>query len=146
MKRRQRIRYLMIAAPLLAVAVALVLYALEDTIVYFYSPTQLSEKDVAVGQRIRIGGLVQEESVQRLDGARVAFVVTDLNQSIAVEYEGLLPDLFREGQGVVAVGRLVSDTKFAAEQVLAKHDENYMPPEVAEAIKESGQWREPADE
>ncbi len=145
MRRRQRITYLLIAAPVLVLAVGLVLYALQDTIVYFYSPTELAEKDVPSGLRIRIGGLVEEESVQRLQGARVSFVVTDLNEAIKVEYEGLLPDLFREGQGVVAVGELASPSLFVADQVLAKHDENYMPPEVAEALKASGKWREGSD-
>jgi len=140
MKRKhKRLTFAFIAMLLLAVATALVLSAFEDSIVFFYSPTDLTEKKVADGRHVRIGGLVEESSVKKAEGAITLFRVTDLTTTIAVSYKGLLPDLFREGQGVVAEGRL-QDGVFMASDVLAKHDENYMPPEVAEALKKSGQW------
>jgi len=120
----------------------LILTALQDDLLFFYSPTDLQAKPVAVDQRFRLGGLVAEESVERMeDGVTVAFTVTDLAHTIPVVYSGILPDLFREGQGVVAEGRLRPDGVFEASDVLAKHDETYMPPEVADALKESGEWR-----
>jgi cytochrome c-type biogenesis protein CcmE len=140
MKRKhKRLTFAFIAMLLLAVATALVLSAFEDSIVFFYSPTDLTEKKVADGRHVRIGGLVEEGSVKKAEGAITLFRVTDLTTTIAVSYKGLLPDLFREGQGVVAEGKL-QDGVFMASDVLAKHDENYMPPEVAEALKKSGQW------
>jgi len=140
MKRKhKRLTFAFIAMLLLAVATALVLSAFEDSIVFFYSPTDLTEKKVADGRHVRIGGLVEESSVKKAEGAITLFRVTDLTTTIAVSYKGLLPDLFREGQGVVAEGKL-QDGVFMASDVLAKHDENYMPPEVAEALKKSGQW------
>ncbi len=128
-------------------AVALVLMALEENIVFFYSPTELVEKDIDPGRRLRIGGLVEEGSVVRggADGL-IAFRVTDLSESVPVRYRGLLPDLFREGQGVVAEGMLGADGTFEASTILAKHDETYMPPEVAEALKKSGQWQGEGEE
>ena len=125
----------------LGVAAALVLSALNDNLVFFYSPTQVAEKSLGPDRRFRLGGLVEAGSVQK-DGQVVRFTVTDTNKTIAVVYRGILPDLFREGQGVIAEGALGSDGVFAAREVLAKHDENYMPPEVAKAIKEAGQWKE----
>jgi cytochrome c-type biogenesis protein CcmE len=125
----------------LGVAAALVLSALNDNIVFFYSPSQLAEKKVAPDRRFRLGGLVEQDSVKK-EGAEVRFKVTDLKQSVNVVYRGLLPDLFREGQGVIAEGSLGADGVFTAREVLAKHDENYMPPEVAKALKESGRWQE----
>jgi len=122
----------------LALAVGLITFAMRDTLVFFYSPSDLVEKGVEPGQRIRIGGLVAEGSVQRGDGAAIKFAVTDTLQTINVQYTGILPDLFREGQGVVAEGRLGDNRTFMAESVLAKHDENYMPPEVADALKARG--------
>lgn len=140
MKRKhKRLTFATIALVLLGVATALVLSAFEDSIVFFYSPTDLTEKKVADGRHVRIGGLVEEGSVKKAEGAITLFRVTDLTTTIAVSYKGLLPDLFREGQGVVAEGKL-QDGVFMASDVLAKHDENYMPPEVAEALKKSGQW------
>ena len=128
-------------------AVAFVLMALEENIVFFYSPTELVEKDIDPGRRLRIGGLVEEGSVVRggADGL-IAFRVTDLSESAPVRYRGLLPDLFREGQGVVAEGMLGADGTFEASTILAKHDETYMPPEVAEALKKSGQWQGEGEE
>ncbi len=143
MKRKHR-RLVFVAAGMvsLAGAAALVLTAFEENLVFFFSPTDLTEKDVPEGRLLRIGGLVEEGSVKRLDdGVSVEFRVTDLSTAIRVTYKGVLPDLFREGQGVVAQGFLLPDGVFRAENVLAKHDENYMPPEVAEALRKSGQWR-----
>jgi cytochrome c-type biogenesis protein CcmE len=128
-------------------AVALVLMALEENIAFFYSPTELVEKDIDPSRRLRIGGLVERGSVVRggADGL-IAFRVTDLSESVLVRYRGLLPDLFREGQGVVAEGMLGADGTFEASTILAKHDETYMPPEVAEALKKSGQWQGEGEE
>jgi len=128
----------------LATAAALILYALSDQIVFFYSPSELSEKNVAIGQSIRVGGLVEGGSWVK-NGENNSFVITDGADEQTVTYVGILPDLFREGQGVIAEGALASDGTFVASTVLAKHDENYMPKEVADAIKERGEWREPTE-
>jgi cytochrome c-type biogenesis protein CcmE len=120
----------------------LVLSAFEENLVFFYSPTDLVEKELPDGRRFRLGGLVEEGSVNRLsDGLTVEFVVTDLSATVPVVFRGPLPDLFREGQGVITEGVLTAGGVFEADSVLAKHDENYMPPEVAEALKKSGQWQ-----
>ncbi len=143
MKRKHR-RLAFVAAGMVALgaAAALVLVAFEDSLVFFYSPSDLAEKDLPEGRRVRLGGLVEEGSVRRLaDGLTVEFRVTDLAAAVPVIYTGVLPDLFREGQGVVTEGVLRADGVFKADGVLAKHDETYMPPEVAEALKRSGQWR-----
>ena len=121
---------------------ALVLVALKDSIVFFNSPTDVVEKHLAPGTRIRIGGLVKEGSVQRGDGLAVRFAVTDGKSTVAVAYQGLLPDLFREGQGIVAEGALDGAGTFKADSVLAKHDESYMPKEVADALKKQGHWKD----
>ena len=126
----------------LALAAFIALTALEDNIVFFRSPSELAAKPAAIGEAIRIGGLVREGSVTR-DGLRADFQVTDLAHDIAVSYEGMLPDLFREGQGVVAEGRFDGSGIFRADTVLAKHDETYMPPEVAEALEKSGKYNAP---
>ena len=126
----------------LALAAFIALTALEDNIVFFRSPSELAAKPAAIGEAIRIGGLVREGSVTR-DGLRADFQVTDLAHDIAVSYEGMLPDLFREGQGVVAEGRFDATGTFRADTVLAKHDETYMPPEVAEALEKSGKYNAP---
>lgn len=139
--KRKRLWLLLASLATLGVAAALVLTVLNDNIVFFYSPSQLSEKKPAPDRRLRIGGLVEQGSVKK-DGQEVRFKVTDLKQSVDVVYRGLLPDLFREGQGVIAEGSLGADGVFTAREVLAKHDENYMPPEVAKALKESGRWQE----
>ncbi len=148
MKRKhRRLSVVVLAMLVLGGAVALVLTALEDNIVFFYSPTEVAEKAPAAGKRLRIGGLVKEESWRRLeDGVTQAFVVTDLANEIKVTYRGMLPDLFREGQGVVAEGTFDPEGMFLASEVLAKHDENYMPAEVTEALKKSGRWQEGKDE
>ena len=142
MKRKhRRLTFVFLGVVLVAAAAALVLTAFEDNIVFFHSPTDVVEKKLPPDRRLRIGGLVEEGSVEKVAGeARVTFRITDLMNTIDVTYRGLLPDLFREGQGVVAEGRL-RDGIFHADEVLAKHDETYMPPEVAEALKKSGKWK-----
>jgi cytochrome c-type biogenesis protein CcmE len=137
--KHKRLTFVVIAVGLLGAAVALVLVAFEENIVFFFSPTEVLERKPPPEQRVRIGGLVEEGSVERPGGAQVTFRVTDLANTVPVVYVGLLPDLFREGQGVVVEG-YVENGVLRAQEVLAKHDENYMPPEVAEALKKSGQW------
>jgi cytochrome c-type biogenesis protein CcmE len=117
---------------------------LKDSIVFFNSPTDVVEKHVQPGSRIRLGGLVKEGTVQRGDNLAVRFEVTDGNRAIAVSYQGILPDLFREGQGVIAEGTLEPGGGFKADSVLAKHDEKYMPKEVVDALKKQGRWEEGA--
>jgi len=144
---RKRRRLLWLGAGLVALgsASALGLSALNDTLVFFYSPSEMETKHLQPGQTIRIGGLVEKGSlVTGVDG-QVNFRVTDLRRTMPVTYRGVLPDLFREGQGVVAQGSLNSDGVFTATEVLAKHDEKYMPPEVAAALKKSGRWQEGAE-
>jgi cytochrome c-type biogenesis protein CcmE len=128
----------------LAVALALVLSAMRSSIVFFQSPTDVVERQLAPGTRIRIGGLVKAGSVERGDSLRIDFVVTDGEHDILVHYRGIVPDLFREGQGVVAEGKVDEDGMFLADTVLAKHDERYMPKEVVDALKKSGRWQEGA--
>ena len=141
MTRRQR-RLLLIGAggAVLCVAVALVLFALKDSIVFFNSPTDVIEKHLASGTRIRLGGLVKVGSVTRGANFAVRFAVTDGNKEIPVAYSGALPDLFREGQGVIAEGAIDGSGVFEADTILAKHDEKYMPREVADALKKQGHW------
>jgi cytochrome c-type biogenesis protein CcmE len=125
----------------LATAAGLILYALSDQIVFFYSPSDLDAKSVAVGQPVRIGGLVKDGSWIK-SGETNTFVITDNQEDETVTYVGILPDLFREGQGVIAEGALAADGSFVATTVLAKHDEKYIPREVADTIKARGEWRE----
>jgi cytochrome c-type biogenesis protein CcmE len=143
MTRKQR-RLVLIGSALavLVLAVGLVLTALQDSIVFFNSPTDMVEKQVTPGARVRLGGLVKEGSIARGDNLQVRFAVTDGRHTIPVAYQGLLPDLFREGQGVVTEGALDHGGTFRADSVLAKHDENYMPREVAERLKQQGHWKE----
>jgi len=142
MTRKQRRSVLIgLSLAVLGVAAALVLLALEESIVFFYSPSDVAEKNIAPGERFRLGGLVEEGSLVRGQGTEIKFAVTDTNKSLKVAYEGVLPDLFREGQGVVTEGMLKSDGTFAADSVLAKHDENYMPAEVADSLKKQGVWK-----
>src|SRR5579872_4277799 len=144
MTRRRR-RLLALGLGLLGAATALVLAAFNDNLVFFYGPSELAAKAVSPDRRIRIGGLVEEHSVVRKpDGGGIGFRITDGKTEIEVTYSGVVPDLFREGQGVVAEGRLRPDGVFAASSVLAKHDEKYMPPEVADALKKAGRWQEGA--
>jgi cytochrome c-type biogenesis protein CcmE len=142
MTRKQR-RGVLIGTCLavLAVAVGLVLYAMRDSIVFFYSPSEVAKMQLGPDQRFRLGGLVETGSVERGEGTSVRFTITDKTKMLPVTYTGVLPDLFREGQGVVAEGTLAADGVFHADTVLAKHDETYMPPEVAKKLKEQGVWR-----
>ena len=144
MTRKQR-RLALIGAALavLSLAVALVLVALKDSIVFFNSPSDVVENHVKPGARIRVGGLVKVGSVRRGDNLAVLFEVTDGRSTVPVAYQGLLPDLFREGQGIVAEGVLDATGTFRADSVLAKHDETYMPPEIARALKEKGDRPQP---
>jgi cytochrome c-type biogenesis protein CcmE len=139
-RKGRRLVLIAVAGVVLAVAAALVLSALRDTIVFFQAPAEVLAKHPGPTTRLRIGGLVAEGSVVR-QGAQVAFSVTDGKASVPVAYSGILPDLFREGQGVVAEGRLAADGVFHADTVLAKHDETYMPREVADALKAQGHWK-----
>jgi cytochrome c-type biogenesis protein CcmE len=142
MTRKQRRGVLIgLCVAVLGVAVGLVLYAMRDSIVFFYSPSEIAEMQIAPGQRFRLGGLVEKGSVVRGEGTAIRFTVTDRAKTLPVTYVGVLPDLFREGQGVVAEGTLGPDGIFHADSVLAKHDENYMPPEVAKKLKAQGMWR-----
>lgn len=143
MTRKQR-RFTLIGAGVgvLTLAAALVLTALRDSIVFFNSPTEIVEKQITPGTRVRLGGLVKPGSLERGDKLAVRFAVTDGNHDIRVAYQGLLPDLFREGQGVVAEGVIEPGGSFRADTVLAKHDERYMPKEVADALKKAGHWKE----
>ena len=142
MTRKQRRLVLIGAGALvLALATGLVLTALRDSIVFFNSPTDVVEKKVQTGTRIRLGGLVQPGTVVRKE-VDASFDVTDGKNVVRVTYRGILPDLFREGQGVVTEGTLIDATSFRADTVLAKHDENYMPKEVADALKKQGHWKD----
>jgi cytochrome c-type biogenesis protein CcmE len=143
MTRRQR-RLTMIGGSLavLAVAAALVLNAMRDSIVFFSTPAAVAEKHISAGKRFRLGGLVQPGSLVRGDDLAVRFLVADDSASLPVSYKGILPDLFREGQGVIAEGTLDSSGVFRADTVLAKHDETYMPKEVADALKKQGHWKD----
>ena len=125
----------------LGAAAALVLNAFEQNLVFFFTPSQVAAHEAPQGRTFRIGGMVEKGSVKR-EGVEVRFLVTDTAKTIPVVYSGALPDLFREGKGVVAQGQLGADGVFRAREVLAKHDENYMPPEVAKAIKDAGQWKD----
>lgn len=139
MTRKQRRATLIIGGVgVLAVAVIMVLFALRDGVVFFHTPSDVAAKGLPVGQRFRLGGLVADGSVKHGEGAKVEFAVTDTIKVLPVQYRGILPDLFREGQGVVAEGKLTAGGWFEADSVLAKHDETYMPPEVAKALKEKG--------
>jgi len=129
----------------LGIVVALVLNAFQSNLVFFFSPTQVAAKEAPIDRSFRVGGLVEEGSVQRdPNGLTIRFVVTDLARTVPVTYTGLLPDLFKEGKGVVAQGKLGADGVFRAEQVLAKHDENYMPPEAADALAKARQGELPS--
>ncbi|MEH6497631.1 MAG: cytochrome c maturation protein CcmE [Sneathiella sp.] len=139
-RKKQRLYFVIAGMSVLAIAAVLVLTSFEDSLVFFHSPSDLAEKTVPAGRTFRLGGLVEEGSVVK-KGVVVQFRVTDMAESVPVTFEGLLPDLFREGQGVVTEGQLNDDGVFVASNVLAKHDENYMPPEVAESLKKSGHWQ-----
>ena len=140
--KHKRLSLLVVASIILVAAVGLMLAAFEDNLIFFNTPTDIVEKDIDADRRFRLGGLVEEKSVRRdEDGLTTRFRVTDLTHTVEVSFRGILPDLFREGQGVVAEGMLNTSGVFIASEVLAKHDENYIPENVAEALKKSGQWR-----
>jgi cytochrome c-type biogenesis protein CcmE len=141
-KKRRRLAFAVAIVLAGAGGAALVVTALKDNVLYFYSPSDVHTKHIAAGVAFRIGGLVEKGSVAHGQGADVHFVVTDGRASVPVEFNGVLPDLFREGQGVVALGAMNDGGTFAASEVLAKHDERYMPPEVVDALKRSGRWKE----
>ena len=141
---RKRLRMVFVIAGITALTAAtlLVLFALEDSIVFFRSPTEVVEEGFPVDRAFRVGGLVEEGTLERIGGTNtVHFRVTDLSNAVTVTFTGILPALFREGQGVIAEGKLRPDGVFVAHDILAKHDENYMPTEVVDALKASGQWK-----
>lgn len=141
-RKTRRLALIGSALCVLSIAVGLVLFALRDTIVFFYDPTMVAEKAPTPGTRLRIGGLVKQGSFAREQGQSIRFDVTDTKHDVLVTYTGLLPDLFREGQGVVAEGVIGADGTLKADSILAKHDERYMPREVADALKKQGRWNE----
>jgi len=140
-KARRRLMVVSVAAPILALAAGLSLYAMGDAAVFFYSPKMAADKHVPAGRNVRLGGLVAPGSVRKLSDGTVEFNVTDNAAVDKVVFKGDLPDLFREGQGVVTEGSFDRDGVFTAREVLAKHDERYMPKEVADALKKNGEWR-----
>ncbi len=141
-RKQKRLSVTLAGLAVLGVAAGLVLFALRDTIVFFYTPSEVVEKGVQPGQRLRLGGLVEKGSWKKAEGTLNNFVVTDTIKTLPVTYNGQLPDLFREGQGVVAEGVLNASGVFVADTILAKHDENYMPKDLADKLKEKGVWQE----
>ena len=141
-KRKQRLIMVLGIMVAVGVAVGLMTFALRENINLFYTPSQIAKGEAPLERRIRVGGLVVPGTVNRGDGLAVTFDITDKEEAITVRYKGILPDLFREGQGIIANGRLIEGTLVEADEVLAKHDENYVPPEVQEALEKAGH---PAD-
>ena len=141
-RRGRRLSLIAVALAVAGGAAGIALYALSDSIVFFYSPTEVVQKAVRPGSRLRVGGLVKADSLVKSPGETVEFTVTDGANDLKVAYRGLLPDLFREGQGVVAEGVMVEPGQIRADTILAKHDERYMPREVVEALKKKGRWQE----
>jgi cytochrome c-type biogenesis protein CcmE len=141
-RKQTRLAIILASLAVLSLAAGLVLFAMRDTIVFFYTPSEVAEKAVAPGTRLRLGGLVEQGSMVKGENSTTTFVVTDKIGSIKVSYTGTLPDLFREGQGVVAEGAQNAEGVFVADTVLAKHDENYMPKDVADKLKAKGVWQE----
>jgi cytochrome c-type biogenesis protein CcmE len=141
-RRSRRLALIAVALTVIGAAAGIALYALRDNIVFFYSPSEVAEKALQSGARLRVGGLVKAGTLVKSPGQNVAFVVTDGAHDLKVAYQGLLPDLFREGQGVVAEGVLQTPGELRAETILAKHDERYMPREVVDALKKQGRWQE----
>jgi cytochrome c-type biogenesis protein CcmE len=142
LRKRRRLAFAIAVMVAGVGAAGLILYGLKDNVLYFYSPSDVVAKHVGAGIAFRIGGLVKNRSLHRGQGAEVRFAVTDGKTDIPVEYEGVLPALFKEGRGVVALGSLTSTGTFNATEILAKHDERYMPREVVDALKRSGRWKE----
>lgn len=140
-RKQKRLAIIGSGLAVLGLSVALVMFALRQEIVFFKTPSDLVEAPVTAGTRLRLGGLVEKGSVVRGEGTKVSFVVTDTIKAMKVSYEGILPDLFREEQGIVAEGAVGADGTFVADTVLAKHDETYMPKEVADSLKEKGIWQ-----
>ncbi|MBP6014349.1 MAG: cytochrome c maturation protein CcmE [Alphaproteobacteria bacterium] len=140
-RRQRRLAFLTGAVGAAVLATVIIVAALGDRVLYFYSPSEAKARGVEVGRQINLGGLVSTGSIERPGGLEVRFKVTDGDQEVPVTYSRDLPDLFREGQGVVVTGSFRQDGVFAATNVLAKHDENYMPPEVAQALKDKGLWK-----
>lgn len=144
--RQKRLTWILVGVALVAAAVGLVLFALKNNVSLYFTPTQVYNKEAPQARNFRIGGLVEEGSVQRQqDGLTVHFKITDTVNAMVVEYKGILPDLFKEGKGVVAQGKLNANNVFVAEEVLAKHDENYMPPEAMDAIKKAEDTKAASD-
>jgi cytochrome c-type biogenesis protein CcmE len=141
-RKQRRFAFIGAALSVLGVALGLVLFALRDSVAFFRSPTDVAEQKVRPGERFRLGGLVETGSVDKTGGQAITFTVSDGKANVRVNYIGLLPDLFREGQGVVTEGTLLPDGSFKADAVLAKHDETYMPREVADALKKQGVWKD----
>jgi cytochrome c-type biogenesis protein CcmE len=141
-RKGRRLTLIGAALAVVAFAASLAAYALRDNIVFFYGPSEVLQKNPAPGTRLRIGGLVKAGSLVKSEGQKAVFTITDNAHNVAVTYQGLLPDLFREGQGVVAEGVLEAPGQFHADSVLAKHDERYMPREVVDALKKQGRWQE----
>jgi cytochrome c-type biogenesis protein CcmE len=141
LKRRKRLSVIFLAFIAITVSGFLILSASRDSLIYFYSPTELSEIKNIDNKVIRIGGLVRTESIVSMKKSKIEFIVEDGKNHLVVEYTGILPDLFREGQGVICEGKLNKNGVFIADRILAKHDENYMPPEVADALKKTGNWQ-----
>ncbi len=144
-RKQRRMAFVVGALAAIGAAVGLAMFALRDNIVFFYSPTEIAAKDIKPGLRVRVGGLVKEGTLVKGQGRAVAFVITDTAKDVKVGYDGILPDLFREGQGVVAEGAIGADGSLKADNVLAKHDEKYMPREVADALKKQGVWQGEAE-
>jgi len=140
-KARRRLTLVLAIAPVLALAAGLTLWGLRSSISFFYTPSQAAKANPPAGRTVQLGGLVKMGSVKKASDGRVEFVVADRTAQDQVTYQGDLPDLFREGQGIVATGAFRKDGIFEATQVLAKHDEKYMPPDLAKALKEQGEWR-----
>lgn len=138
--KHQRLLLIFVGLTGLGIAAFLILMAFQDSLIFFYTPSDLAHKTIPGGQRIRVGGLVKPHSLYQ-EGEKIQFTITDQKETLKVNYQGLLPDLFREGQGVVVEGYLQGSSIFQAESVLAKHDENYMPQEVADRLKKEGLWR-----
>jgi cytochrome c-type biogenesis protein CcmE len=141
-RKKRRLYFVLALVVAGAGGAALVIAALKDNVLYFYSPTDVATKHVAPGTAFRIGGLVERHSLKHGSGAEITFTVTDGKTNVPVKYDGVLPSLFHEGRGVVAMGALEPGGVFNATQILAKHDERYMPPEVVDALKRSGRWKE----
>ncbi len=143
-RKQTRTAVILVSLAVLGLATGLILYAIRDTIVFFYTPSEIAEKSVQPGTRLRLGGLVEKGTLKQGAEATYTFAVTDTVANMRVSFRGQLPDLFREGQGVVAEGTLQPDGSFVADTVLAKHDENYMPKDVADKLKEKGVWQDGA--